>query len=403
MIQELLADGVRLEDEVKINPLFGHSRKISLRYTSMEISSNESYNPPIIDGNKWLFPSISKEKINIELGLDKDLERYCLKSSSFFKISGQWVNKAYIRRGDCLQLFGNRIHFLSTQKTNSIEEPLFKLGKKLNVLIEGETGTGKSSLAKKIHEDSGVAGDFVHLNLAAYSQGLIESELFGHIKGAFTGAYQDKIGAIERAKNGTLFLDEVDSLSTEVQTKLLTYLDEGEFRRVGSSGLCKVRPRFIFASGKPLDALVKCEQMRKDFFYRLSSGARIKLKPLREQKEKLESFLWEFQNENQVKITKKLLELYLRLPWYGNYRQLIGHLEKKKELILSNVWEFDWIDEELLQSPISLLERIGPKLEQLEYDYVEKTYQRLNGDERSACEVLSISKYRLRRILKMVS
>src|SRR5690606_12983163 len=115
----------------------------------------------------------------------------------------------------------------------------------LPILIEGETGTGKTTLAKSIHQMSERSGEFVHVNLSAFSENLMESELFGHLKGAFTGAYNDKKGAIERANNGTLFLDEIDSTSIAVQTKLLLFLDNYKLSPVGSGVMKKINCRIL--------------------------------------------------------------------------------------------------------------------------------------------------------------
>ncbi len=403
ILQELNDDGVKLEDCLVISPLFGRVRKLTLRFTSYDINTLCNYDPPRTEGNQWFFPSINQEKNSISLKLHPEFKSYFLESKNFFKINGTWTQRALLKRGDCLQLSGNRIQFWGKDSNENENQPLLNPGKKLNVLLEGETGTGKTSLAHKIHEQSQVKGKWVHLNLAAYSQGLIESELFGHLKGAFTGAVRDKVGAIEHAKEGTLFLDEIDSLSLETQTKLLTYLDAGEFRRVGSPQAIKVRPRFIFASGKPLRYLVEEGKMRSDFYYRISSGMKITLKSLRKEPEKILQFLERFEKRYQVRMSKNLKDFYLKYPWYGNYRQLEGHLEKKREFFSRPHWEFDWVDEHLLDLPETPLREIPKKLGEIEYEHVERTFQKLNRNERSTCEVLSISKYRLRRILGRVS
>ena len=151
----------------------------------------------------------------------------------------------------------------------------------LKILISGETGTGKSHLARKVHEKSGRLGEFVAINLSSFNPQLIESELFGHKKGSFTGAIHDKTGAFSMAKNGTLFLDEIDSLPLDLQTKLLTFIDNKKFRRVGDTKEESINTRLIFASGRPLEQLVEQGSFRKDLFFRLKSGHSVEMASLR--------------------------------------------------------------------------------------------------------------------------
>ena len=199
---------------------------------------------------------------------------------------------------------------------------------KVPILIEGETGVGKTHIARKIHEASGCQGEFVHVNLCSFSPGLIESELFGHIRGAFTGAMNDKKGALREAREGTLFLDEIDSLSIEMQTKLLLFLEDFLVRPVGSAIKYPVQTRVICAAGKDLGEMVKEGFMRKDFYFRISSGKKLKLKSLREDPSRVESIMNKFALDKDIYFSPKLYEFYKSLPWPGNIRQLVGHLQK---------------------------------------------------------------------------
>ena len=139
------------------------------------------------------------------------------------------------------------------------------------VLLRGESGTGKELLARAIHENSPRAGKpFVKVHCAALSPGLLESELFGHVKGAFTSAIRDKVGRFEPADGGTLFLDEIGDINLEVQTKLLRVLQEMTFERVGSSEPVQVDVRIIAATHQDLEALIRQGRFREDLFYRLN-------------------------------------------------------------------------------------------------------------------------------------
>src|SRR5207248_529159 len=138
------------------------------------------------------------------------------------------------------------------------------------VLIRGESGTGKGVVARLLHENSARAGKaFVTVHCSALSPGLLESELFGHVKGAFTGAHKDKVGRFELANGGTLFLDEIGDISPEVQTKLLRVLQEKTFERVGSSEPLQVDVRVIAATHQGLEDLIRRGRFREDLYYRL--------------------------------------------------------------------------------------------------------------------------------------
>src|SRR5205085_10693924 len=153
---------------------------------------------------------------------------------------------------------------------------LLSLGRKVSatdaaVVIRGESGTGKELLARAIHETSArAARSFVKVHCAALSPGLLESELFGHVKGAFTGAHRDKVGRFELADSGTLFLDEIGDISLEVQTKLLRVLQEKMFERVGSNEALRVDVRIITATHQNVEELIGQGRFREDLYYRLN-------------------------------------------------------------------------------------------------------------------------------------
>ncbi len=202
------------------------------------------------------------------------------------------------------------------------------------VLIQGETGTGKELVAKAIHHASPRRNEkFVVLNCGALSPGIVESEMFGHVKGAFTGADQDRAGRFEIADGGTIFLDEISEVSQEVQMKLLRVLQEREVERVGSTKVTKVDVRVIAATNRDIEELVASGEFREDLMYRLKVVV-IDLPPLRERKSDIpllvEHFIGEFNGENRKKVsgmTRGAMEILMQHTWPGNVRELRNLIE----------------------------------------------------------------------------
>jgi len=203
------------------------------------------------------------------------------------------------------------------------------------VLLTGETGTGKERFADRIHNLSKQSDrTMVKVNCAALPPHLIESELFGHEKGSFTGAVSKSIGRFELADSSTIFLDEVGELPLELQSKLLRILQEGEFQRVGSSNTTKVNVRVIAASNNDLLNAVNEGKFREDLYYRLNVFP-INIPPLRERKEDITDLLWFFISEFEEKmdktiknISRKDMENLINYPWPGNIRQLRNVIER---------------------------------------------------------------------------
>jgi transcriptional regulator with GAF, ATPase, and Fis domain len=203
------------------------------------------------------------------------------------------------------------------------------------VLIRGESGTGKELLARALHERSPRAGKtFVKVHCAALSPGLLESELFGHVKGAFTGAHRDKVGRFELADGGTLFLDEIGDISLEVQTKLLRVLQEMTFERVGSSEPVQVDVRLIAATHQDLERLMKEGRFREDLYYRLNVIS-IAVPPLRERQEDIPELALHFLRLHGQRCGKSVTQLeddalvvLKAYPWPGNIRQLENAIER---------------------------------------------------------------------------
>jgi DNA-binding NtrC family response regulator len=262
------------------------------------------------------------------------------------------------------------------------------------VLIEGESGTGKELFAKALHYWSNRREEpFVALNSGAISETLLESELFGHAKGAFTGANQEKKGLVEVADGGTLFLDELGEMPQAVQVKLLRFLESGEFRRVGDIRQRRVKVRVVAATNRQMEKEVEEGNFREDLYYRLNV-VKLYVPPLRERIEDI-PVLIRFFIEKAKKTEKifsdntiKQLESY---PFPGNVRELQHLIERGLLLSKGNIVEV----EDLLLSPISSGEIEKPltlkTLEELEMEHIEKALHTLSWNKTKAAEALGIS------------
>jgi len=196
------------------------------------------------------------------------------------------------------------------------------------VLIEGESGTGKELVARSIHELSGVKGPFIAVDCGAIPDSLIESELFGYMKGAFTGAYTDKPGQFELADKGTLFLDEIGNLPYQAQQKILRAMQERCIQRLGAKEAKSIQVRVVAATNQPLEKDIESGKFRSDLYFRLKEFA-IKVPALRERKEDIPYLAYRFMNEVQQELKKKCqgiskeaLQLLASYPWPGNVREL---------------------------------------------------------------------------------
>lgn len=414
---EIAEMGVRLYDYIKIVPAMGNTRHLKLNRTNIQIDLLKQFIGEISPA-RMVLPALGLNEKSFSLHLvfpnatKKDEEgRYLVRALSQrpFRLNGKYVFKAFLERGDILELGFNRLTFSrqlqedlqGSEHTHDILKHRKILYSKLPILLEGETGTGKSSFAKKLHNESGRSGEFVQLNLASFSSGLLESELFGHAKGAFTGAIFEKRGAVLEANKGTLFLDEIDSLPLDIQTKLLLFLDSKEFRCVGGSFNKSADVRFIFATGRPLEQLVDDGEMRRDFYYRLNSGAKLRLDKLRENRKLIDAYCRRFSIEHNCQISNELMKLYMNLPWHGNYRQLKGHLEKKLLHANGNNLQFDQLDDELKETPkIILNTEEFLSLEQMKQNYAKKAFQYFNKNITKTAEVLAVTKTTCRKLVK---
>ncbi|HSE38156.1 MAG TPA: sigma-54 dependent transcriptional regulator [Blastocatellia bacterium] len=227
----------------------------------------------------------------------------------------------------------------------------------VNVLLTGESGTGKEMVAREIHARSrNASGPFVSVNCAAMPGELIESELFGHEKGAFTGAAGRRVGKFEAATGGTLFLDEIGDMSLATQAKVLRAIEEKTFQRLGSNTTLSTEARIISATNKPLESEVEAGRFREDLFYRLCV-VRINLPPLRERKSDIpaltQSFCERFSlayKNTSLRISKEALKVLLEYDWPGNARQLRNCIERAIVLTDSEEITVDALPEEIFSA-----------------------------------------------------
>ncbi len=282
--------------------------------------------------------------------------------------------------------------------------------KPVNVLIMGESGTGKELVARAIHESSDLKEQpYVAVNCAALVETLLESDLFGHEKGAFTGAVGKHPGKFAMAENGTIFLDEVGELSPAIQAKLLRVLQEKEYTPVGSSRSFKTNARIIAATNNDLQEKVKLGLFREDLFYRLQV-VNIDIPPLRERMEDfmdlIEVLLGRINRElhnNVTRVSMEVIKAFHHYHWPGNIRELENVLTKAVALSPTETITLD-------QIPDFIAERssddnydvlpVNTSLEEMEKHHVLRVLNSTRWHKGETCKILGISRPRLRRIIK---
>ncbi len=269
---------------------------------------------------------------------------------------------------------------------------------KATVLIEGESGTGKELVTNIIHYNSPVAdGPFIKMNCSAFAEGVLESELFGHEKGAFTGAVATKKGRFELADGGTLFLDEVGEMPPSIQVKLLRFLQEKEFERVGGSKTLKVDVRIISATNKKLEDLVKEGTFRDDLYYRLRV-VKIEVPPLRKRKQDIEplvvNFIRKFSHLHGKPIkglSDEVMHLMKGYNWPGNIRELINCIESSVVMSRSDIIDIDVIPEYLTYRTIDAdTDMEGGLLQDMERKTIAEVLNESGGDKTKAAKRLGI-------------
>lgn len=284
------------------------------------------------------------------------------------------------------------------------------------VLITGESGTGKELVAKALHNNSPRKNKpFVPLNCAALSDNILESELFGHIKGAFTGADRERKGLIEHANGGTLFLDEIGDIPTSTQVKLLRVLESGEILRMGSNEPTKVSVRLVTATNRDLQEAIKENKFRQDLYHRIKVIS-IKMPPLRSRKEDIplliDHFLKEFcktHSKTVRSITPEARKALAAYHWPGNVRELRNVLESMVVVDTDGVLGVDDLTDDLQAvAPPSESTGVGPSqlvgrsLDEVEAYYIAETLKQTEGNREEAARRLGIGERTLYRKLDNV-
>lgn len=280
-----------------------------------------------------------------------------------------------------------------------------------SVYIHGESGTGKELMARALHRNSPRSkGPFVAVNCAAFSESILDSELFGHVKGAFTGADRDRRGLFEEAHDGTVFLDEVGEMSPGMQAKLLRVLQEGEIRPVGANRSRKIDVRVISASNKDLKKLVEQGTFREDLYYRLNV-LRIDLPPLRERVEDISDLVSHFMRHNRQNIPEAFLSvdedalaLLMDYSWPGNIRELQNEIERCLILGKGHIRSRDLSPaiREIAQNapPLSEGKNLAATLIQTERTLLIKALETHRGNKTETAQALGVSRAKLYQLMR---
>jgi len=279
--------------------------------------------------------------------------------------------------------------------------------RKTNVLICGETGTGKDLIALAIHNNSPRKDKaFIPINCAAISSDLLASELFGHERGAFTGAIRQRQGAFELANGGTLLLDEVGEMSPEIQARFLRVVEDQEFMRLGGMTPIKVDVRIISATNKDLAKEVEAGRFREDLYYRLKVVT-INVPPLRERRSDIpllvNAFLQEFGKENDRNVTqidREAMDRLMNYDWPGNVRELRNEIESMVVMSTSGKIEVADLPADIRgaeSSQASPVIQAGMSMEEIEREAIRKTLEDTNGNRTRAAEILKIGLRTLHR------
>jgi DNA-binding NtrC family response regulator len=276
------------------------------------------------------------------------------------------------------------------------------------ILITGESGTGKELVARAIHFNSQrAAKHFVAVDCGSLAETLLESELFGHVRGAFTGAIANKRGLFEEADGGTCFLDEVGDISLAMQAKLLRVLQEHEIKRVGGTETVKVDVRILAATNKNLEQLVAEKKFREDLFYRLNVVS-VHLPPLRERPEDIpllaDHFLRKYAADNEKpvsQVSQEALDLLSCYRWPGNVRELENVIERAVTLSHRSIILPEDLPRRLRVQPPEVITPSLPShipLSELEKRYIQKVLEETGGNKKRAADILGIDRRTLYRM-----
>ena len=276
-----------------------------------------------------------------------------------------------------------------------------------SVLITGESGTGKEVFAKSIHEASGRSGQFVAVNCSAIPENLLESELFGYVEGAFTGAVKKgKMGMFEFANNGTLFLDEIGEMPIGMQSKLLRVLQDGVIHRLGSEKIIHTNTRIIAATNKDLKKAIKNNEFRSDLFYRLAI-VQIELPSLRERKDDIKEFIDIFINQSSKKenieissIDEEIYNILCNYKWEGNIRELKNVVQRmvvlsnNKRVTVNSIPEYilEYFYGRSKEDTVIDYYNLDERVKALEIELIRDVMESTNGNKAKAAEILRIKR-----------
>ncbi|MBL7684706.1 MAG: sigma 54-interacting transcriptional regulator [Deltaproteobacteria bacterium] len=415
-------------------------KKMDLERKPLRIGKKED-NDFVLEDN-----AVSRHHLMIELRGDsfvlKDLD-----STNGSFINDMRVREAYLSPGDVIGLGNTQIEFISFDEKIQIEpstktafgqmvgksrkmRQIFGILEKISptlatVIIQGETGTGKELVARAIHQHSlRKEKPFVVFDCSAVAPSLIESELFGHEKGSFTGAIKDRKGAFEAANGGTIFLDEIGELTLDLQPKLLRALEQREIRRVGSNDAIRFDVRVVCATNRDLKKEAEEGRFRQDLYYRLSV-VKIHLPALRERPEDIPLIVEKFLSEgkfnqlpdNSLKVTRvedDALKMMQRYQWPGNVRELANVVERASSMVDGHIidashlnYVFQEIEQNIeptdrmsIDTSLPFKEAKQKIVESFEKDYLEELLQRNNYNVSKASREAQIDRKHLRNLLK---
>ena len=285
---------------------------------------------------------------------------------------------------------------------------------KASVLLRGESGTGKELIARAIHYSSPRKNHpFIVVNVAALSENLIESELFGHEKGAFTGANQQRIGRFEQANQGTLFIDEVGDIPMSIQIKLLRAIQFGEVERIGGTKTIQLDVRIIAATHQPLEGLIENQQFREDLYYRLNVVS-IHIPPLRKRKTDIplliQFYLDKYNQENKkgVKaVSREVMDYLMKYQFPGNVRELENMIERAVVLCRGETIALADLPQQIQQTsehqvldPLNLEDGYEAKLRNFEKTMILKALEQSGGNQSAAARLLNMTERHLRSRLE---
>ena len=287
----------------------------------------------------------------------------------------------------------------------------------MRILISGETGTGKGVVARALHKNSGRSGEMIFVNCAAIQETLLESELFGHEKGAFTSAEARHIGRFERAHNGTLFLDEITEMPLSMQSKLLHAVEESEIERLGGEKPIPVDVRIIAATNTDLAGAVRDGRFREDLYYRLDVAS-ISVPTLTARREDIEALVLHFLEKHLrvdaseiPQVAPRTLVLLKSYPWPGNVRELENVIESASHFVKGQMLLPEHLPDHLLhisEKPSTLendrdvMVSLDMTLEEVEETFIRKVLASLDGNRSQAAKMLGIGRSTLQRKLKKI-